>query len=182
MPIQEFEAESSGAPRCGATAPPLAYVAVVVDDPASVAAVFERDLGLPRTEVAAPGGAVPWIAVGASAMALFGHGHEFVTTGSGAPDDRVPRRPAGASELCTGVASATASAGRANGGPVAAASSAAAATSVVAAASVSEDFAAGAASDAEAGTAPGPSDGWSPSPKNSAASSPGASATSAICV
>ena len=59
-------------------APPLACVAVVVDDPGRVAAVFERDLGLPRTDVAAPGGAVPWIGVGASALALFGHGHEFV--------------------------------------------------------------------------------------------------------
>ena len=66
------------APRPAVTAPPLACVAVVVDDPERVAAVFERDLGLPRTEVSAPGGAVPWIAVGASAIALFGHGHEFV--------------------------------------------------------------------------------------------------------
>ena len=59
-------------------APPLACVAVVVDDPERVAAVFERDLGLPRTEVAAPGGAVPWVGVGASAIALFPPGHEFV--------------------------------------------------------------------------------------------------------
>ena len=65
-------------PRSGVNAPPLAYVAVVVDDPARVATVFERDLGLPRTEVPTPGGAVPWVAVGESAMALFGHGHEFV--------------------------------------------------------------------------------------------------------
>ncbi len=65
-------------PRSAVNAPPLAYVAVVVDDPARVAAVFERDLGLPRTEVPAPGGAVPWVAVGESAIALFGHGHEFV--------------------------------------------------------------------------------------------------------
>ena len=65
-------------PRSGVNAPPLAYVAVVVDDPARVATVFERDLGLPRTEVPAPGGAVPWVAVGESAIALFGHGHEFV--------------------------------------------------------------------------------------------------------
>ena len=62
----------------GTGAPPLAYVAVVVDDPVRVAAVFERDLGLPCTEVSAPGGAVPRIAVGASSIALFGHGHEFV--------------------------------------------------------------------------------------------------------
>ena len=65
-------------PRSVASAPPLAYVAVVVDDPERVAAVFERDLGLPRTEVPAPGGAVPWVAVGESAIALFEHGHDFV--------------------------------------------------------------------------------------------------------
>ena len=59
-------------------APPLAYVAVVVDDPGRVAAVFEHELGLPRTDVPAPGGAVPRIGIGASALALFGHGHEFV--------------------------------------------------------------------------------------------------------
>jgi len=65
-------------PRSVASVPALAYVAVVVDDPERVAAVFERDLGLPRTEVPAPGGAVPWVAVGESAVALFGHGHDFV--------------------------------------------------------------------------------------------------------
>ena len=71
MPIQGAEVGAGGAP-------PLACVALVVDDPEGVAAVFERDLGLPRTDVPAPGGAVPWIGVGASALALFGHGHEFV--------------------------------------------------------------------------------------------------------
>ena len=60
-----------------ASVPALAYVAAVVDDPEGVAAVFERDLGLPRAEVPAPGGAVLWIAVGESAIALFGPGHEL---------------------------------------------------------------------------------------------------------
>ena len=78
MPMQGVEAGIGAAPRAAASAPPLAYVAVVVDDPESVAAVFERDLGLPRTEVSAPGGTVSWIGVGASALALFGRGHEFV--------------------------------------------------------------------------------------------------------
>ena len=64
--------------RPDVSAPPLAYVAVVVDDPDRVATVFEQDLGLPRTEVAAQGGTVPWIAVGESAIALFGPGHEFL--------------------------------------------------------------------------------------------------------
>ena len=77
MPMQGVGAETRRGPS-GARTPPLAYVAVVVDDPGRVAAVFERDLGLPRTEVPAPGGAVPWIAVGASAITLFGHDHEFV--------------------------------------------------------------------------------------------------------
>ena len=62
----------------GVSVPSLAYVAVVVDDPDNVAAVFEHDLGLPRAEVAASGGAVPWIGVGESAVALFGPGHEFL--------------------------------------------------------------------------------------------------------
>ena len=61
-----------------ASAPSLAYVAVVVDDPVRVAIVFERGLGLPRSEVSATGGAVPLIAVGESAIALFEPGHEFV--------------------------------------------------------------------------------------------------------
>ncbi|MDD9983054.1 MAG: VOC family protein [Gammaproteobacteria bacterium] len=65
-------------PRSAASVPALAYVAVVVDDPERVAAVFERDLGLPRTEVPAPGGVVPWVAVGESAVAVFGHGHDFL--------------------------------------------------------------------------------------------------------
>ena len=71
-------AGSGYATRSDTSAPPLACVAVVVDDPESVASVFERGLGLPRIEVSAPGSAVPWIAVGESAIALFGHGHEFV--------------------------------------------------------------------------------------------------------
>ena len=78
MPMQEVGAETGRAPTSGPSAPPLAYVAIVVDDPDRVAAIFERDLGLPRTEVPAPGGTVPRIAVGASSIALFGHGHEFV--------------------------------------------------------------------------------------------------------
>ena len=67
----------------GVSAPPLAYVAAVVDDPDRVAAVFERDLGLPRAEVAAPGGSIPWIAVGESAVALFGPGHELLGGAAG---------------------------------------------------------------------------------------------------
>ena len=78
MPTKAVGAENERAPPCGTSAPPLAYVAVVVDDPGRVAAVLEGDLGLPRTEVAAPGGAVPRFAVGASAIVLFGPGHEFV--------------------------------------------------------------------------------------------------------
>ena len=66
------------AARPGVNAPPLAYLAVVVDEPECVATVFERDMGLPRAEVSAPGGSVPWVAVGASAIALFEPGHEFI--------------------------------------------------------------------------------------------------------
>ena len=78
MPTRRAGVGAGRASPPGMSAPPLACVAVVVDDPERVATVFERDLGLPRTEVSAPGGAVPWIAVGESAIALFGHGHEFV--------------------------------------------------------------------------------------------------------
>ena len=76
MPVQGGGAGYEEPPGVGA--PPLAYVAAVVDDPDRVASVFERDLGLPRTEVAAPGGSIPWIAVGESAVALFGPGHELL--------------------------------------------------------------------------------------------------------
>ena len=77
MPVREIGVGIRYVAKPQASAPPLAYVAVVVDDPKGVAAIFERDLGLPRTEVSAPGGAVPWIAVGESAIALFESGHEF---------------------------------------------------------------------------------------------------------
>ncbi len=76
--MQGVEAGTGAAPRPEASAPRLSCVAVVVDDPERVAAVFERDLGLPCTEVSAPGGAVPWVPVGESAIALFGHGDAFV--------------------------------------------------------------------------------------------------------
>ena len=59
------------------SAPSLAYVAVVVDHPGDVASFFEHDLGLPRTDVASPAGAVPWIEIGESAITLFGPGHAF---------------------------------------------------------------------------------------------------------
>ena len=77
MPVREVETGVGHAAKPGASPPPLAYVAVVVDAPGIVAAIFERDLELPRTEVSAPGGAVPWIAAGESAIALFEPGHEF---------------------------------------------------------------------------------------------------------
>ena len=73
--MPEMWTGAGGGTGSGAGAPPLAYVAAVVDDPEAVASVFERDLGLPRAEVSAPGGAVPWIAVGKSAIALFEPGH-----------------------------------------------------------------------------------------------------------
>ena len=77
MPVRRVGVGAGHAAKPSASAPPLAYVAVVVDDPGSVAAIFECDLGLPRTEVSAPGGAVPWITAGESAIALFEPGHEF---------------------------------------------------------------------------------------------------------
>ena len=76
MPVRESETGYAMEPA--RSAPPLAYVAVVVDDRKGVATVFEHDLGLPCTEVSAPGGAASWIPVGESAIALFEPGHEFV--------------------------------------------------------------------------------------------------------
>ena len=107
--------------RSGVNAPPLACVAVVVDDPERVATVFERDLGLPRTEVPAPGGAVPWVAVGESAIALFGHGHEFVggTARSGVHHIAIAASDPAARAVECGFSGAGASPGLGGGGQVA---------------------------------------------------------------
>jgi catechol 2,3-dioxygenase-like lactoylglutathione lyase family enzyme len=53
------------------TAPDLAYVALVVDDPEATATILEKDIGLPKSTHASPSGNVPIISVGASALALF---------------------------------------------------------------------------------------------------------------
>ena len=53
------------------SAPDLAYVALVVDEPETSAAIFEKDFGLPRQDFSCGGSTVPAIAVGRSAMAFF---------------------------------------------------------------------------------------------------------------
>ncbi len=53
------------------TAPDLAYVALVVDEPEASAAIFEKDFGLPRQDFTCGSLTVPAIAVGRSALALF---------------------------------------------------------------------------------------------------------------
>lgn len=53
------------------TAPDLAYVALVVDDPDRSAAIFEQDFGLPRQDFACGNSTVPMISVGQSALAFF---------------------------------------------------------------------------------------------------------------
>ena len=98
----------TGASRGGRmTAPDLAYVALVVDEPAASAAIFERDFGLPRRELSSGGRAVPAISVGATAMALFRPGDPFLGPDAGkgvhhiaiaAPD---PEAAAGNSGLAT---------------------------------------------------------------------------------
>lgn len=65
------------------TAPDLAYVALVVDEPAASAAIFEKDFGLSRRDFSSGGRAVPAISVGAAAMALFQPGDPFL-----GPDSR----------------------------------------------------------------------------------------------
>ncbi len=53
------------------TAPNLAYVALVVDDPEITAGIFENNFGLPRSARTNANGDVPVISVGNSALALF---------------------------------------------------------------------------------------------------------------
>ena len=53
------------------TAPNLAYVALVVDEPETSAAIFEKDFGLPRQDFSCGGSNVPMILVGESALAFF---------------------------------------------------------------------------------------------------------------
>ena len=53
------------------TAPDLAYVALVIDEPDASAAIFEKDFGLPRQNFTCGSLTVPAIAVGRSALALF---------------------------------------------------------------------------------------------------------------
>ena len=60
------------------TAPELAYVALVVDDPQRSAALFEQDFGLPRQEFSCAGSTVPVITIGASALALFRRADPFL--------------------------------------------------------------------------------------------------------
>lgn len=60
----------------------LAYLALVSSDPAIACEVFERDLGLARTDLASPGGPVPVFAVGASAVAVVPPGHPLVGDGA----------------------------------------------------------------------------------------------------
>jgi len=49
----------------------LAYVALVVDDPETSAAIFEKDFGLPREDFSCGGRNVPAVAVGRSVLAMF---------------------------------------------------------------------------------------------------------------
>ena len=56
----------------------IAYVALVSNDPATAASVFERHFGLPRVELSSPGGPVPVFALGRGALAVFPPGHPLV--------------------------------------------------------------------------------------------------------
>lgn len=61
------------------TAPALAYVALVVDEPARTARVFTDVLGLPLLHASTADNArIPITPVGASALALFGRGEQAV--------------------------------------------------------------------------------------------------------
>jgi catechol 2,3-dioxygenase-like lactoylglutathione lyase family enzyme len=56
----------------------IAYVALVSADPAATSSVFERQLGLPRNDLAAPGGATAVFSIGRSALAVVPPGHALV--------------------------------------------------------------------------------------------------------
>ena len=56
----------------------IAYVALVSNDPATAASVFEHHFGLPRVELSSPAGPVPVFALGRSALAVFPPGHPSV--------------------------------------------------------------------------------------------------------
>jgi hypothetical protein len=56
----------------------IAYVALVSNDPALAAGVFERHFGLPRVEVSSPAGPVELFPLGRSALALFPPAHPMV--------------------------------------------------------------------------------------------------------
>ena len=56
----------------------IAYVALVSNDPAAAADVFERHFGLPRHELSSAAGPVPVFPLGRSALAVFPPGHALV--------------------------------------------------------------------------------------------------------
>jgi hypothetical protein len=56
----------------------IAYVALVSNDPAAAAGVFERHFGLPRHELASAAGPVPVFPLGRSALAVFPPKHPLV--------------------------------------------------------------------------------------------------------
>lgn len=56
----------------------IAYVALVSNDPALAAGVFERHFGLPRRELSSAAGPVPVFPLGRSALAVFPPGHPLV--------------------------------------------------------------------------------------------------------
>lgn len=56
----------------------IAYVALASNDPAATCAVFERHLGLPRTDLSSGTGAVPLFSVGRSALAVLPLGHPML--------------------------------------------------------------------------------------------------------
>ena len=61
-----------------ANATGLAYLALVVDEPAVSAARFEKDFGLPRRDFKCGSATVPMISLGATALALFGLDDPFL--------------------------------------------------------------------------------------------------------
>ena len=56
----------------------ISYVALVSNDPAATAGVFEKHFGLPRHELPSAQGTVPVFPLGRSALAVFAQGHPLV--------------------------------------------------------------------------------------------------------
>jgi len=93
----------------------IAYVALVSADPAATSSVFERQLGLPRNDLASQAGTVAVFSIGRSALAVVPPGHPLV---DGEPKPGVHHIALGVDDLA-GATKRAATAGIAAAAPTA---------------------------------------------------------------